>query len=291
MSTVNEIHNGRDGDDDLDSGVQHYTRVFRVITDSNIVEAKDVLDLVDLPRIGTTYAQDTSATLQKRNASNQSFSKRVWLVTCSYSNAREQGEDPTADRAIVTWGTQAYQQVVYKDFNGLCVQNSAGDYYDPLPEKDDSRIVANISMNFSTIPTWILQYRDAVNDATFTLDGVFVPAGLAKISSIGIGEAQTRNTIPFRTLTMQMHFAMQAVVGDPSRGNEWHIVVLDAGFRERGPVPAGGGVAPMAEILNITAPVQLNGAGRVQANPTPANAIYRRFQVYPELDFSILPLP
>ena len=301
ISTVNEIDDGRDGDDGITrsgGGVQHYTRIYRVITDSNTTEGEAVLLSASLPRLGAFYPYNSNAYLQRRIVRSTGFGKRVWIVTCSYSTERELSEDPTAEPADISWNTESYQEPFHKTIDDKPCANSAGDPFDPLPERDDPRVTATIIKNLVAVPVWIFQYRTAVNSAAFVIDGVGVEKGLAKVSSIQVGGEQTRNDIPYRVVTMQIQFKSP---DEDEDGKEWHVSPLDAGFRQRNDkkelvniknqkLVEGSTTVYEDSNEDITAPVALDGQGKVEPNPTFDNAKYIHLKAYPELDFSVLPL-
>ena len=276
--TFDEIHNGRDGGDDESQGrlVRRYSRVFRAVTDNNSDDASVVL--ASAPSYGAVYPKDMRAYCRSRSARNESFSKRVWIVTCLYSTEREIQESPLDDPPSVEWGTEQFQRPFYKDTDGDAILNSAGDQYDPPVEGDDSRWTATLTRNVSAVPAWLLTYADAVNSSAFTLDGIAIGERQAKIQAIRLSPVQERNDIVYRVLTITFHFS-----------SDWRLEVLDAGFREK--------VSDeMKRIKNDgdsewpTVPVCLNGSGAVLENPTPATAKYNTHTLYEEKSFATLPL-
>ena len=122
-----KIHNGRDGDDD--GKARRYTEVYRAVTNSNHDTAVTVLAAA--PAFGAVYSGDMAAFCRRRRARNESFSKRVWIVTLAYSTEREIEENPLDDPAIITWDTDPFQKPVVKDRDGKAHLNSAGDPFDP----------------------------------------------------------------------------------------------------------------------------------------------------------------
>lgn len=280
VTSFEEIHNGRDGDDEISrrGGVRRYTRVFRATTNNNDDDASVVLTSAPMP--GSRYPTDFSAYLRRRKANNQSFSKRVWIVTCAYSTQVELEEDPLNDPAEITWSTEQFQRPLVKDRDGKAVLNSAGDYFDPVAMRDDSRITATIRKNLAVVPSWILSYADAINADAFVLDGIEIATNVAKIQAVGVGPWEARNDIAYRVVSITMHF----------KSDTWVESIHDAGFRKR------NNMGELVDIFNSgddgkpTTPVSLNGLGQAQDDPTPDNAKYRDFDVYDEQDFTVLPL-
>ena len=271
-----EIHDGRDGADDVRgrTAVRRYTRVFRATTSSDFDDANTVVAHASCPRLGNVYPRDIGAWCRGRRAN--SVNKRLWIVTATYSSEREMEEDPGADPPQFTWSTQQFQKIYVKDRDGKAIVNSAGDPYDPPIEGDDSRWSCTVTRNVASVPSWLLSYKDAVNSEAFTIDGISVNAGSAKLQNIQIGPLQTRNDITFRQLSLTLTFA-----------ESFAVEVLDAGFcykdgTEQKRILVDGG--------EPTAPVLLDGAGAVLANPTQDNAVYNEHNIYQEKSFSVLPL-
>lgn len=278
-----EIHAGRDAEDEINptSGAARYSRVFRVGTAGNYTEGESILTYARDHglKLGTPYPRNPRAKLRRRIARNESFSKRWWLLTCNYSTEFELSDNPLNAPAEIEWVTEQFTRPVYSDVYGYGIVNSAGDPFDPPPERDDSRITANIRKNLRSVPSWILTYADAVNSTAFTLDGIPIGAGEAKIQSVRVSQQQTQNGLRYRTVNILMHF----------RYGGWSLNILDHGFREI----TGG---QRKNILNDNdskqpiEPVLLNGFGVAITNPTPASAVFRSFDIYPTKDFSVLPL-
>jgi hypothetical protein len=232
-----------------------------------------------LPVIGEVHPDDAGAwctTLQV----DPSDPWKGWTVTAEYSTERELAETPTSDPAEITWGSEQFQKAAITNYAGQAIVNSAGDPFDPPIMIDDSRPYVTVSKNLATVPTWVMTYQDAVNSASFVVDGITVGTGLAKMQNISVSPRQSRNGTSFRTVTFTIHLQKQG----------WLSKVLDAGFRE---VAYGG------ELQNIrnpgdeelpAAPVPLDGAGMALTDPSPANAVYRYDTVYETKDFSALPL-
>jgi hypothetical protein len=201
-----------------------------------------------------------------------------WKVTASYSDEREiNSTDPNDDEVKVSWDGEIYQQSVIQDYGGNAIVNSAGDYFiDPVPTREACHLVARIRFNATSIPTWVLSYQDAVNDDAITIDGLTIAAGLAKVQRISIGETEYRNGTAFRSFSYEVHVHRTG----------WRFRPLDAGFRQ---IVGGELVQIRIKGEEPTTPVPLNGSGVVLALPTPATAVIGNYQLYPELDLTVLP--
>lgn len=259
-------------------GMRSYTRQFRLETTSRSDGPYAVGSDSNLPLIGSVHPEDSFAWCTSLSVDNTEDWKG-WTVTAEYSSERELSETPTSDPALISWSSEQFQRPAIIDKDGNAIVNSAGDPFDPQNMIDDSRRVVTVTKNLSSVPSWILTYQDAVNSGGFTVDGISVGDGLAKMQSVTVSEAQTRNGTSFRTVTFSIHLEK----------NGWLLEPLDAGFRKKVDVVLenirndGDGELPAA-------PVPLNGSGDVLVDPNPSNVFYGSFTVYETKDFSILPL-
>ncbi len=231
-----------------------------------------------LPIIGNAHPEDANAfcvSLQVENTAPWAG----WTVTANYSDERTIDDTPTDDAASISWGSEQFQKPAVFDLSGNLIVNSAGDPFDPPAMMDDSRRVVTVEKNLAVVPTWILDYQDAVNSDAFTVDGVSIGIGKAKMQNVTVSPRQRRNGTIFRTVTFTIHLQRDG----------WLLDILDAGFREkvsggrRNIKNNGDGEAP-------TAPVPLDGNGQPIDDPTPTNCVFLQFAVYKTRPFSSLPL-
>lgn len=284
--TAKRIHEGRDGEEESSktSGAKRYTDVWRVVTDSNLDDAPVVLAAV--PAIGAVHPSDWSAYCRRRSARNESFSKRVWIVTLAYSSEYEVVENPLDEPARISWSTQQFTRPYEQDRDGKGLVNAAGDpFVDPPVEGDDSRWAVTVTKNVSSVPAAILSYRNAVNSNAFTIDGVSVGVGQAKIQSISIGETQTRDDISYRVFSYTLHLD----------DDGWAKQILNRGVRQKVTDPFSGdsAIGPCfnTDGSKATAPVLLRATGnQVTGVPDADDANYITANIYPALAFSVLPM-
>lgn len=240
-----------------------------------------------VPQIGAVHPDDSGAWLQTIDV-DLTDPKFGWTVTLNYSSERELAIDPTTEPAIVTLNTEQFQKPAVFDISGYGICNSAGDPYDPPNMMDDSRRLFTVSKNMASVPSWVISSQDAINSDVFSLGGLSIGIGLAKVQSVSVGEPQVRNGVAFRVVTFQIQVQRDG----------WTLNPLDAGFREL----AWDGLTRI-NIYNPpstgdtnggderpTAPVPLNGSGQAQANPTITSAVYGSHVIYQSIAFSTLPL-
>lgn len=266
-------------------GVRSYRRSFRLITTAKSDNAYAVGSDANLPVIGSLYPSDATAYCHNITIENtEPWSG--WTATYEYSNERQldsQEPGPGAvaiDETLVSFTSEIYKEVAWRDESGNAILNSAGDYFiDPPPERDTAQLIARISSHQLAIPTWILSYQDAVNSASCNIGGLTVAAGLAKVMRIEVGEREKRFTINFYPLVLEIHI----------RRDGWKLRPLDAGFRQRDDNDELVQITNDGDGQQPTTPVPLDGSGKVLVDPTPENAVFQTFTIYPELPFNLLP--
>jgi hypothetical protein len=284
------------------------TRKWRVITnnrqdDENVIlnyahstQGSDGQYLLPRPYLDT-HPTNPAFLCRRVNIDQDTDNPLVWVATATYSAApvselqlsTQEAPNPLLRRAEFAWSTTFYQQAVDQDLDGDAIVNSAGDPYDPPVEIQRSRFVCTISKNVIGIPSWALQYENAVNNDNFSIDGLQVPQYVARLSGIGLSSLKrekiaTGIEFEYRVFTCKIELNAQ----------KWHpLRVLDIGYRkkdgqERKPFTEKT-VAGVDRV--VTTPVLMNGQGDKLVPPLRTNAVYNDFKVYPLLPFNnIIPL-
>lgn len=275
------IHDGRGGEDDI-TGEETRTRVARIQTDSRHDAEVAIKAAADAngAAIGDSHPDGGLMWLQRRRADAINSYQTWWLLTCDYSNKLL--DNPLNDPAEIDSTTEKLSRILIRDRNGNWVANSAGFPYDPPAEVDDSRTVFRVSKNVADRPTWYpMGYKDAVNDDVFTIDGLSVLIGKAKIESLSLSAWKKRSGVDYRTLGLTI--AVDAL--------GWDVHVLDAGYMEKdAATPSKKGAIQDDKGFQSSTPWPLDGAGRKLADPSPANFVYRTHEAYQRKPFSALPL-
>jgi hypothetical protein len=261
--SVREIWNGRRGSAD-EKAVREYARVFRVVTDSALDGALVAETAVDpftataIPHLFASYLEpggafDLTAIARKIEAAQDDQDPLTWHVTVSYSNHTDQPElgqeNPLARPSEIKWSFCQFQKLAVEDAYGTAIGNSAGEKFDPAPEKDDSRPVLVVTRNeLGFNPALAYAYRDAVNsDWFFGAD-----PGTAKVQSIE-AERHYENNVYFWKVTYTVHF----------RPEGWRLKVLDSGYHE---LDADTGELSIIQDKfghQVSSPARLNGYGSV----------------------------
>jgi hypothetical protein len=277
VTYVGELSEGRRATNSR--GVRTYTRVFRLTTSSQTDNAYTVGSNISLPVIGNTFPSDGNAYCTDLDVQCVR-GWRIWDVTATYSTERQLNTTPTSDPVFVQWDTEQFQKPATQDKDGDAVVNSAGDPFLPPEQMDDSRRVVTITKNLSSVPAWILTYQDAVNSDTFTIDGISIAIGEAKMQRVSVGPAEIRNGTAFRAVTFVIAL----------RRDGWAYKILDQGYKEKDPADSTKRKLITVRGQLPTSPVLLDGNGNQLANPATANAVYLTYNVYKTQAFSSLPL-
>ncbi len=260
-------------------GARTYQRKFLLRTTTQADGPFAVGSNASLPIIGNAHPEDANAfciSLQVENTNPWSG----WTVTANYSDERTIDDTPTDDAAEINWGSEQFQKVAVTDRDGNLIVNSAGDLFDPPAMIDDSRRVVTVSKNLASVPSWILDYQDAINSDTFTIDGISIGVGKAKMQAVTVGPKQRRNATVFRTVNFTIHLQRDG----------WTLDILDAGYNRKDPLDATKRQPITINGQLPSAPYPLNGAGIPLENPSPVNCVFRSFNVYKTRAFSTLPL-
>jgi hypothetical protein len=279
---VTEIWSGETWEDEAE-GNRTYERLFRVYSDTPTETQLAVKTAVGIPPLGSAYPTDVTAFARRRSARRIDESRLVWEVTVAYDNSKPD-PNPLLQPPKIRWSSSLVTQPVVRDLTGKACLNSAGDYFDPPLEADFPRWTATIQFNTDFVPTWILSYSGAINSSPISIDGVAVDALHARIVSLEIGEVQEENEVSFRQVTVGIECRR---VGD----QVFDLQPLDQGFREKVEDELKDILIEDAEgnLQRPTAPVLLDGNGRMLSNPTPDNAVFLEFPICPRLNFAVFP--
>jgi len=217
---------------------------------------------------------------------------RSWTIEASYSSAPvedgEAEENPLNRPAKIQWRSNQYRQAISEDIDGRALLNSAGDWFDPPVEVDRSRWTATISKNVATVPTYILDYADAINNNSFSISGIPVEQYTAKIQDISISELKIEKEYLYYEFSYTLEF----------RREKWQpFKVLDQGMRRKVTKTVNNeSVTHLEHIMDlskpprpVTSPVLLDLQGDKLNNPGPNTARFRQFSVYYARSFSVLP--
>lgn len=297
---VRERWDGRQGGGNASAEVSAQKQ-YLIKTNSKTDSEFDVLSDGLVPAFGDAHPVVPELIIDDIRISQRSESPFFWNLTVKYTNKREgvnagkldgdtpstsQGgsggaASPTSLEPEISWSTEQYQVPCDVDINNYGVVNSAGDPFDPLPMKDESRLTCTIEIQSATVPSWLLTYSDAINNTAITIDGISIDQYQAKVQSIQVGKVQQLGTETFRTVTLSI-----SILEDT-----WIKKVLDQGFRA---ALTGADNFALHNIVDddgneISSPALLDGFGFELRNPSADTAVFLPFHIYNEKDFTVLP--
>lgn len=247
-----------------------------------------------LPAQFESHPELPQATAREISIQNLEETPLVWRATVTYSSEpitkEEEDEheisDPLSRPPKISIDRENFEVAVTEDRDGKAILNSAGDpFLDPIIWPS-TRKKFNVTFNSATIPAWHDALEGMVNDGDVTI----VKGGTATVYAANSLLFIPGNISDLKdedgTTYMEISFALL----HNRRG--WTVRLLDAGLyqvvddvRTRIQVENDS-----QELVDVSEPVPLDGAGAVLANPTPATAHFNDFEIAEEGDFSILPL-
>jgi hypothetical protein len=209
---------------------------------------------------------------------------RKWTIEATYSSKpikeNQAEENPLNRPAQIEIETASYRRAIWQDIDGNAVLNSAGDYFDPPVEIDVGYWTFRVKKNVADIPTYLLDYENAVNNASFTIRGLSIGQYEAKLSNIRVGDLKIEGDYQY----FEFSYTMER------RREKWiPLKVLDQGLRFKSEANRKHIMDNSTPPRPVTSPRLLDGNGAVLSDPTPTNAKYREFTVYYARNFSVLP--
>lgn len=266
---------------------------WRVVSD-NINDGPWIVRATNLiPDIYDTYSlggeSDTGLYVSSKKVSGGEWLRGAagreihWFVDVKWTRLDRDEYDLPGDRETIIHGhMEHFERIAEVDVDGNGVLNSAGQYFDPPIQADDSRPVITMIRNEPDFPyLTMLNYHDRVNNATWN----GIPAQCVKIFNISaqekiehIGDEGSEIEFKYWEVTYEFHVNYDG----------WRKQILDQGRYELN----SGGTALVAiedsEGRPVNDPVLLDGAGNGRPEGPP---VYLTYQVYYEVSFAPLSLP
>lgn len=270
-----------------------YTRFFQVVVDSPSTAHADIYSHASIPKLFETHPEYDgvickSVTPEQGDDDNS----YVYEVTAEYDDQYngadpEEPEDgnPLNRPVIIQGGFSEYEQILFRDINGVPIRNSAKDRFDPPVTRKAGALRFTMIKNYPTLNlTLIRNYKNAINSDTWN----GFTAGVVRIANIGFSrqveawkvDDDTTLKVVFWTLTFDFEIAEEQFGGDGT----WKLYVLDQGMMY---YPGGTRKAIKAQGIPVSSPVNLNGSGGLGSQDSP---YWLSFDVYRPLPFAALGL-
>jgi hypothetical protein len=275
------------GWDDDKSGGRSYRRTYDVHSDDpneTMVAVRQAL-----PLAWEADPVDGAAVVVTRTAEQDPKARKLWRgeVIWEWAPEEDEDEDPLERDPKIRWTANRVLVPAIKDRDGDAIVNSAGDFFDPPPERPRTRWIANIQFNATVIPTNLRQYADAVNNAAITIDGEPVAAERAQVVGLDISEIQYwgEDQTAYRSITL-------AVEVRDDDDESFDLELIDQGYRITG---YGGELEDIlipdeqGTLNRPSAPVLLNGSGGKLTNPSPSTAVFLTYDISNLRDLTVFP--
>lgn len=290
-----------------------YTRTFRVRVDSRSDQSWSIYLATpgQIPRYLEAHPENIFARLKGLKFTPTTDHWQWWTVTASYdsepitTDQREKEKpNPMDRRAKIEWNRNRYTEPFLLDKRTFAVQNTAGDYFDPPPERLTGYWVASVTKNVPDLPEWVLDWDNVVNESEFQIQGRTVLPRCGLLVPNHMSDKLEENGYEYHQIKFDIEFRRPPSI--PS-GNVLHpkdrtpadvigghdIIVLDQGLRER-----GGSAPDYSDRVkvqdddgsDVNQPVPLDGDGFKLGDPKPDTVFYLAFHGYATADFTQLPL-
>lgn len=219
---------------------------------------------------------------------------RQWNVAVEWSVPRtgSLSPNPLTRPPVIEWQVDAETERFLMDYalTPKNVRNSAGETFDPLPERDKARLSLSYQRNeepefFKRTLFPLMAYEFVVNDDWFTIDGVEVPPYFARLE---IRRAPKVIEGAIEYYAVEYFLKIRAgMSGYEDQG--WRELYLDRGHYEIPPASPNSWRPIRDEDGQIVQePWPLDGSGGAKPNPDDPPAVLPPFIAYPEVDFSDL---
>lgn len=252
-----------------------------ILTYDSIVSANDAVGDSGIPARGSHYAHPfTGAVAQGEEKLVKSISAKIesnfpktWVVTVNYDDEPDEfTRSPLSRDPIIRWGFIEGTETYFIDTEDAKVINKAGDPFENLPERENVMLTVEYIVNLSAFdPVTSYLYANAVNLGSFSIDGVIIPAGKAKMSAPK-AEPKKMHGVEYYEITYKMKF----------NEDGWKFEPLNEGFNEI----ANGELVPIVDFSGkqVTKPRPLDENGAAKDVGEEADAL--EFKPYRELSFS-----
>jgi len=249
----------------------------------------------------TVHAQNPWLILMPIEIEQNEEAPEVFVCTLKWTSEplskKEEDEDtepdPLAREALWTWTTGRDRVAMLQDLDGKAVANSAGELFDPTPERDQPFLIARGVKKVAGVPDWAWDMIDTKNSADFTVDGRLVPKGRACLADIQLGQWQKSGDTRYREATFEIHIkkCRPLKTGETEAPSPWDLELIDQGLHQIDYLTDTLTKLTDADGQPLAQPVLLDGNGFRLLHPEiEANHVYLTFRSRDESDFSNLPL-
>lgn len=291
---VREISPQRQHVVDVFAKTRDYTRAFTVLSDT----ADESLPAIrtasaggqSIPLFWSVHPDDPFVVCFRKavqQALNSEFARKFWLVTCNYAiKPKNNFEEHPLDRPWeIEYNGETFQTIAEFDKFSIGALNSAGQYFDPPLQVDNTRGVLRITRN-EPWPNTVAanNYQEAINSDVF-LGGAPYTVKLKRVTYKRVIEqwvpplAEDPIDVEYWPHSYEFHYWWKT----------WWLFPLDQGRYELGSGEGDLVSIKDSEGVPVVDPVPLDGAGhQVPPASLPGAAVFLTKRYYPELPFAAL---
>lgn len=279
-------------------GGRTFTRIYQLTSDvrASEAEAYEYVTVTEGLDIGAAHpdAAGAGTVIVDIDVQDEADDGLQWVVTIEWGVPRSGSlsPNPLTRAPVIDWQQESETERFMKDYSltPKDVRNSAGETFDPLPERDKARVSLTYQRNeepdfFKRTVLPLMAYEFVVNDDWFEIDGVEIPPLFARLE-IRRAPKVTEGAIEYYAVEYFLKFK-GGMSGYEDDG--WRERYLDRGHYEIPPASPNSWRPIRDEDGQIVQePWPLDGAGAAKPNPDDPPAVLAPFIAYPEVDFSVL---
>lgn len=293
--SVTEMSPARQHALDVFAKTREYTRAFKVL--STVADEDITLVRKAAPAYWSTHPHDASVVLFRKltgQAGPTEAWRKLWIVTCNYAIPPKGNfqEHPLDRPWEIEYNGETFQTIAEFDKFGFGATNSAGQYFDPPLQVDNTRGVLTVTRNEPWPNDMAIQdYQEGINEDLF-LGGPPYTVKLKRVRTKRVIEAwvpplaEEPIDVEFWPHTYEFHYWWKT----------WWLFPLDQGRYEKG----GSGTDTDCDMdhlvsikdcdgMPVVDPVPLDGGGLALAPSTlPQSAVFLTKRYYRELPFAPL---
>ena len=260
-------------------GVYKYSWAWRVITDDPSNDGPLAIGEADgLPHLGDAWPEDSGAWCYSGSVEADE-PPNGWTVTFQYTSEWETNTTPTLAGPQISWASTTVEVPIWitVESSPKAIVNSAGDFFDQVPTRSESRFTANITANLSSYGS-LLSLSDYINSSGISIDGVSIAARCGKLGGVSVSQAKQQDGITYYECSYSIEV----------NPHTWLYQPLDCGFRA---LDSSGDMRVIRsdDLTPVANPALLDGSGAVVTSPSPTNAVFGEYKIYNEASLSSLP--
>ena len=177
-----------------EDGSETVVDVWEILSTSETDSITTILGASGLPAKGSSHPEKTAAIVVERDCDHHDEVLNVWYYNVRYSTKIQTREDAEYASQRVKGGMRSGSVDVpaFYDSRGYPLVNTAGDLYEGLSRKVRTRVV-NVTANFASVPQFLFEMSDTVNNAAVTIHGVSYPAGSCLLTDVDMPDEPSRD--------------------------------------------------------------------------------------------------